>query len=115
MSLSTASGGVFRIKSERAPVKEAAKRDSEGSLVLPSGTASKQCTRVPRMASVSFRVNLLPSVQVLSLSRYLDFFRSGICTVFAAISHRKPRYTNDEPKGLVLACFHGQPRSCAIE
>ena len=66
------------MKSERAPAKEAVKRESEGSLVFPSGTASEQCTRVPRMVSVSFWVNLLPSVQALSLSKYLDFFSVGI-------------------------------------
>ena len=115
MSLSTASGGVFRVKLERAPANEAAKRDSEGSLDLPSGTASEQCTRVPRMASASFQVNLLPIVQGASLFRYLDFLLLGTWTVLVVRSHKKPRYVNDELNGLVLACFHGHPRSCAIE
>ena len=115
MSLRTAPGGVFRVKSERAPANEAVKRDSEGSLERPSGTASEQCTRVPRMVSASFRVNLLSTFQRLSLSKYLDFLLLGIWTVFIVRSHRKPRYMNDELKGLVLECFHGHPRSCTIE
>jgi hypothetical protein len=73
-SLRTALGGVFRTKSERAPVKEAEKREIDGRRDRPSGTASEQCTRVPRMDSVSLRVNLLSPSHGFSFSRYLVFF-----------------------------------------
>ena len=79
------------MKAERAPVKEAEKRDKEGRCDLPSGMAREQCTRVPRIVSVSFRVNLFPLTHKLSFIKYLDFFLSGIWTDFATRSHRKPR------------------------
>ena len=41
-SLRAASGGDLRVKFERAPLKEAAKRDREGRRDHPSGTASEQ-------------------------------------------------------------------------
>ena len=115
MSLKTASGSVFQMKLEQVPVNEAMNRDSNGSLFFPSVTAKEQCTRVPRMLSASFRVNLLPLIQELSLSRYLAFLVLGIWMVFATRSYRKPRYMNDELRGLVLECFHGHPRGHTIE
>ncbi len=79
------------MKFERAPLKEAVNRDKDGRWERPSGTASAQCTRVPRMDSVSFRENLVPSIQGDSLSKYLDFFLLGICTHLVLRSQRKPR------------------------
>ncbi len=78
MLLNTVSGGVFHMKLEWALVNEAVKQDNDGNLVFPSGTANEQCTNVPRVDSASFWVNLLPLVQELNLSKYLDFFLLGI-------------------------------------
>ena len=91
MSLKAVLGGDFRVKFERAPLKEAAKRDKEGRQDRPSGMASEQWTRVLRMDSASFRMNFAPSIQGDSLSRYLAFFLSGICMHLVMRSQRKPR------------------------
>ena len=53
-SLRAASGGDLQVKCEQAPLKEAAKCDRDGRRDCPSGTASAQCTRVPRMDLASF-------------------------------------------------------------
>ena len=73
-SLRTAFGGVLHMKLERAPVKEAVKREIDGRCEQPFGTASEQCTSVPRMDSASFRVNLLGPSHSFSFSMYLVFF-----------------------------------------
>ena len=49
--------GVFRVKGDVAKSKEAANREMDGNRERPSGTAREQCTRVPRIDSVSFLEN----------------------------------------------------------
>jgi hypothetical protein len=70
----TAFSGVFHTKFERAPMKEAAKRKIDGRHDRPFGMAREQYTRVPRMDSASFHMNLLSPSHSFSFSMYLVFF-----------------------------------------
>lgn len=102
------------MKGDDAKLNEEVKREIAGRRDRPSGTASEQCTRVPRTDSASFFENFRPTVHGASLSKYRDFLDSGIWTVLLGRSHKKPRYLNSVAKGLVFDSFQGHPRREAM-
>jgi len=69
MSDRTLELGVFRIKEDEEKLKDAAKRDKEGSRDRPSGTAKEQWTSVPSTDSVSFLENFDPTIHVSSFAK----------------------------------------------